>query len=181
MQPKPCGCYLRVRRIPMRPISEWDHWFLRGMAALALSDHLRALDVIAPPARYLGRTYLRTACACRRSRHGVLAMGPSACTSSPEWLMMPSAVSGSPAGRFRRCGRMGHSQNLAGDMADPAGRCWPASRRTWWRWPAATRICGASGHASRVAARSTRTRSVLCLLPGWPVLPLRLPPVGRCR
>lgn len=63
----------------MRPMSEWDRWFLRRMAALALSDDLRALEVIAPPARYLGRTYLRTACdlleiAARRPRDGTFGL-----------------------------------------------------------------------------------------------------------
>lgn len=46
----------------MRPMSEKGEWMLREIAELALSDPVRALEVIAPRARYLDGAYLRVAC-----------------------------------------------------------------------------------------------------------------------
>jgi hypothetical protein len=57
------------------PMTEWQVRMLRELADLALSDPIRALEVIGPPARYLDGTYLRVACdllemAARRLRDG---------------------------------------------------------------------------------------------------------------
>jgi hypothetical protein len=46
----------------LMPPTEWQVWMLRELADLALSDPIRALEVIGPPARYLDGTYLRVAC-----------------------------------------------------------------------------------------------------------------------
>jgi|GEM_PF-3005494 len=46
----------------MAPLTDWQAWMLREIADLALSDPVRALEVIGPPARYLDGTYLRVAC-----------------------------------------------------------------------------------------------------------------------
>jgi hypothetical protein len=64
----------------MRPLSEWDGWFLREMAELTLSDPMGAQQVITPPARYLDGAYLRTACdllemAAQRLRDGTRPPG----------------------------------------------------------------------------------------------------------
>jgi hypothetical protein len=59
----------------MKPMSEEDGWLLCEIAELALSDPVRAIEVIGPPARYLDGSYLRVACdllemAARRLRDG---------------------------------------------------------------------------------------------------------------
>jgi hypothetical protein len=68
----------------MRPLSEWDGWFLREMAELALSDPVRALEVIAPPVRYLDRVYQQVACdllemAAQRLRDGTFDLQAFSC------------------------------------------------------------------------------------------------------
>jgi len=57
------------------PLNEWEVLLLREIAELALSDPIGALEIIAPPARYLDTAYLRVACdllemAARRLREG---------------------------------------------------------------------------------------------------------------
>lgn len=61
--------------VAMTAMPECQAWMLRELADLALSDPVRALEVIAPPARYLDAAYLRVACdllemAARRLRDG---------------------------------------------------------------------------------------------------------------
>ncbi len=68
----------------MRRMSEDDGWFLREIAELALSDPVRAIEVIGPPARYLDGAYLRTACdllemAARRLRDGTCDLQAFSC------------------------------------------------------------------------------------------------------
>lgn len=64
--------------------SEKGEWMLREIAELALSDPVRALEVIAPPARYLDATYLRVACdllemAAQRLRDGTFDLHAFLC------------------------------------------------------------------------------------------------------
>jgi len=59
-------------------------WMLQELAELALSDPVRALEVIAPPARYLDGTYLRVACdllemAAQRLRDGTFDLHAFSC------------------------------------------------------------------------------------------------------
>ncbi len=65
------------------PIEE-GIWMLREIAELALSDPVRALEVIAPPARYLDGVYLRVACdllemAAQRLRDGTFDLHAFSC------------------------------------------------------------------------------------------------------
>ncbi len=65
------------------PVGERD-WMLREIAELALSDPVRALEVIGPPARYLDGTYLRVACdllgmAARRLLDGTFDLQAFSC------------------------------------------------------------------------------------------------------
>jgi hypothetical protein len=68
----------------MRPSSEKGEWMLREIAELALSDPVRVLEVIGPPARYLDGTYLRVACdllemAAQRLREGTFDLHAFSC------------------------------------------------------------------------------------------------------
>ena len=59
-------------------------WMLHEIAELALSDPVRALDVIAPPARYLDGAYLHVACdllemAAQRLRDGTFDLHAFSC------------------------------------------------------------------------------------------------------
>ena len=68
----------------MKPPSEGGEWMLREMAELALSDPVRALEVIGPPARYLDGVYVRVACdllemAAQRLRDGTFDIQAFSC------------------------------------------------------------------------------------------------------
>ena len=68
----------------MSPSSEEGEWMLREIAELALSDPVRALEVIGPPARYLDGVYLRVACdllemAAQRLRDGTFDLEAFLC------------------------------------------------------------------------------------------------------
>ncbi|MGQ0548183.1 MAG: hypothetical protein ACT4PY_00725 [Armatimonadota bacterium] len=75
---------------------------LREIVELALSDPVRALGVMAPPARYLDGVYLRVACDLLEMAARRLCDGTFDSTPSPAWSTTRPAASGSPAARSRR-------------------------------------------------------------------------------
>ena len=97
--------------------SEGGEWMLREIAERALCDPVRALEVIAPPARYLDGVYLRVACdllemAAQRLRDGTFDLEAFSCVVDDA-----PATSGSPAARSRRYGRGRPSPTLPADAA----------------------------------------------------------------